>query len=126
VHTYNHNAFAYHISPEGHAIDMDGQTPKLFDSNVQSAFARKGARNIFECAIDIYEDTFVYGKSKQHPVTLKAGKVMGFSVAYCDNDSPGEEPKTRDTFMGSVWISPADANRSWEDASIFGKVVLAE
>ena len=45
---------------------------------------------------------------------------MGFALAYCDND----KSKTRENFIGSVYVEGNDKNRGWIDANIFGTLKL--
>jgi hypothetical protein len=52
------------------------------------------------------------------------GKVMGLTLAYCDNDKPDVNPKTRDKFFGSVWVPAAAYNDHWMNADYFGIVKL--
>jgi hypothetical protein len=54
---------------------------------------------------------------------LQAGKVMGLSVAYCDNDHPEKNPKVRDYMFGSVW-EPSPGNFHWMNADYFGTIQL--
>jgi len=54
---------------------------------------------------------------------LYAGKEMGFSAAYCDNDNSAINPQ-RDHFVGSKYLREANSDRSWQDASILGYMKL--
>jgi len=71
---------------------------------------------------DTYKDTLANKDSAM--VRLQVGKVMGLSLAYCDNDNFNENPKTRDNFFGSVWVLPAACNDHWMNADYFGTIKL--
>ena len=132
-HTFNYNAFAYHLTLSGHAIDY-GTTPDykglIFDKNATYTWNSIGSNKyIWEGAITIYDDTFDLNKTTNVPVTLTTGKVMGVSVAYCDNDGDADAAKPdRDHFMASNNI-PASlggnySNTGWQNASAFGTLFL--
>jgi len=66
-------------------------------------------------AFDIFDRTFDPAKEKNQKNRLKEDMVMGFSVAFCDNDGNG-----RENFIGSV----PNALDSWMNATLFGKITL--
>jgi hypothetical protein len=116
--THAYNAFAYHISPVTQdAVDLsdDGDfVPKLFNNHVSMAVSSTGSLHTLEFAISIYDHTF----SEDHantPVTLTSGKLMGFSIAYCDDDGRG-----REDFMATQ----KGGLDSWMNADLFGELVL--
>lgn len=143
-HKFNHNAFAYHISTEGRAVDLDSDgdwTAKEYKHLIVKRLKHEG-KYYWEMAIEIYDDNYQdnladaslllasAGKNDasqsgfNRPQKLKAGKLMGFSLAYCDNDDPDEEKKTRDNFIGSVPVSRENKNAHWHNADDFGRIKL--
>lgn len=128
-HQFSYNAFAYHVALDNQAVDIGEKTQKdqtpfvLLNDHVKSQWRRhaEGNKLIWEVAVKIYDDSFsLDGNSK--PVTLSAGKVLGFMLAYCDND--GSE--TRESFIGSTEITPVngDKNLGYKTASVFEKLTL--
>jgi len=119
-HTYNYNAFAYHVSYERHTVDLGtDQQPHLYDEHVKARWKRNGNDITWELAIAVYDDSFEYGGSNS-PVKLSAGKVIGYMVAYCDADGSSG----RESFIGSVPIAGPDKNLGWRDAGVFGELTL--
>ncbi len=68
----------------------------------------------------VYNDTYEENNKEPARVQLVSGKVMGVSVAYCDNDAADG---VRDNMFGSVW-EPSPGNLHWQDADYFGRVKL--
>jgi len=132
-HQFNHSAFAYHVALDGQAPDIGGPNNPdgsmnvvLLNNHLKSVWKRSadnGNRIIWEVALKLYDKTFDPEK-KTKPVTLFAGKKIGFMLAYCDND--GSE--YREHFMGSHDIEPVngDKNRGYIDASVFGELTLVQ
>ncbi|WP_230080232.1 DUF6265 family protein [Winogradskyella marina] len=119
-HQYNHNAFAYHIALDGNVVDMSTKkTGKLYNSHIESKRITTGNTSIWEVKISIFDDSYK-DDAKNTPLKLQVGKVMGFALAYCDNDTS----KTRENFIGSVYVEGEDKNRGWIDANIFGTLKL--
>lgn len=128
-HLINHNAFAYHIALDGNVLDMgntEAGEPEfiILNEHVDSRWRRKtdGSNTmVWEVSIQLYPDTFSVADPGK-PLSLSAGKLMGFMIAYCDNDGS----KEREHFVGSHAIKPVngDMNRGFIDASVFGKVKL--
>lgn len=122
-HEQNYNAFAYHISRYFDIADIgQGGTARLLNDHATVARTVSGTKYTWEAAFDIYTDEFVYGASSNPKATLFAGKIMGFAMAYCDNDGGS----TRQHFMGSENIPGEDKNVAWKDASVFGSLELVE
>ena len=114
-HQYNHNAFAYHVSLDNQAIDIGtDKLPHSYSHHVQSRWQQRGDKVVWELAIDIYTDDYVDGSTKNAPVKLSAGKVMGLMIAWCDND--GSE--LRENFMGSESAPGEKKDRGWIDAGL--------
>jgi hypothetical protein len=120
-HQYNNNAFAYHVALDGHAMDV-GPTGAAVDysSHVQMARTEAGDVSLWEIGLKVFPDTFAGNEAAVPPVALAGGKIMGFMVAYCDNDGTYD----RESFIGSIAIAGADKNRGWIDASVFGTLEL--
>jgi hypothetical protein len=120
-HQYNHNAFAYHVSLDNQAIDIGtDKLPHSYSHHVQSRWQQRGDKVVWELAIDIYTDAYVDGSTKNTPVKLSKGKVMGLMIAWCDND--GSE--LRENFIGSESAPGENKDRGWIDAGLFGSLVL--
>ncbi|SDH24797.1 DUF6265 family protein [Winogradskyella thalassocola] len=119
-HQFNHNAFAYHIALDGNVVDMSPEkTGKLYNSHIESKRVTKGNTSFWEVKISLFDDAYK-DDAENTPLKLKVGKVMGFALAYCDNDTS----KTRENFIGSVFVAGEDKNRGWINASIFGTLKL--
>jgi len=122
-HQYNHQAFAYHVSTEGHAIDQSTQQePIFFDDHVNVMRAREGNRYVWEMAIRVYDDQFDEDSTANVPVTLSAGKTIGFSLAYGDNDGNN----SRENFIGSRETHGSNNDAGYINSDVFGSVVLVE
>jgi len=122
-HQYNHQAFAYHVSTEGHAIDQSTQQePVFFDDHVTVMRTREGNRYLWEMAIKLYDDQYDEDRADNAPVTLGKGKTIGFSLAYGDND--GEN--IRENFMGSRETHGLNNDEGYINSEVFGSVVLVE
>jgi len=122
-HQYNHNAFAYHMSLDNQAIDIGtDERPHSYSHHVQSAWQQRGNKLVWELAIDIYADDYVDGSTKNVPVKLSKGKVIGLMIAWCDND--GSE--LRENFVGSESAPGDEKDRGWKDAGLFGALILVD
>lgn len=119
-HQYNYNAFAYHISLTGDVIDYGpGEIPHNFKDHVTSKRITTGKDSIWELKILLFDNSYSDENSNQ-PVSLTVNKEIGFAIAYCDND----HSKTRENFIGSVFIPGEDKNRGYIDAGVFGTLLL--
>ncbi len=122
-HQYNHNAFAYHLSLDNRAVDIGtDKRPHLYTHHVQSRWQQQGNKLIWEVSIDIYTDAYRDGAGDNQPQRLSPGKVMGFMVAYCDNDGSD----LRENFMGSEFAAGDNKDRGWIDAGLFGTLELVD
>ena len=121
-HQYNHNAFAYHMSLDNQAIDIGtDKNPRRYNHHVQSSWRQHDEVVVWEVALDVYDDTYLDEGANNSPVTLTAGKVMGFMLAYCDND----HSELREHFIGSEYAAGDHKDRGWIDANLFGTLELA-
>jgi len=144
-HLHNYNAFAFHISLDNQAADMgpflseedrqaENVNVRLFPDLVYSQWKRSPTEpnNIYwEVQItvmgDDYQDSYATGEAVAQAVSLKAGDIMGFMLAYCDSDGKNEDGG-REHFIGDVEIEPVngDRNLGYKDASVFGHITLVE
>ena len=136
------NAFAYHLyadfpesgstSPLSWVHDQDGEGwSTLINRNYAGHFpefvlTRGGNRLIYEFSLIVYTDEYEYEQPAGTRSQLSAGKEMGLSLAYCDNDDPDEQPKQRDSFFGSVWVPEEEHNNHWMNADGFGFARLVD
>jgi hypothetical protein len=128
------NAFAYHIyapfpvegevSTNLYVSDM-ASTPVNYASHFPEFVLKRITKNIarWEFSLIVYNDTYEENNREAARVELSAGKIMGLSLAYCDNDDPNENPKRRDNMFGSVW-EPEPRNLHWQNADYFGRIKL--
>ncbi|MGE5558237.1 MAG: sugar-binding protein [Bacillota bacterium] len=129
-HALNHTAFAYHISTqkfgqEHYVVDLSDNlyyVPIDFSSHAKVRMTQNGDVYTWEVELTIYNETYNDDPGAVNtPETLIAGSVMGYAIAYCDNDTG-----TRDHFIGSIVIEGPDQNVAWQDAGIFGLLKLVE
>lgn len=120
-HEKDENAFAYHISLSYDAIDLASNGGINYKEHVDVIMDTIGENTyLWEMAINIYGDTYDHSSPEDSRVTLGGDKLMGFTIAYCDND----ETTSRENFIGSVEL-PADKNNiCYQDASYFGTMLL--
>lgn len=118
-HQTNYNAFAYHVSLAYEPVDVG--TDGIAHVHADDIFTRKvttGNVTVWEFAINIYPDTYVYGGNNT-AVTLYEGKQLGFNLAYCDNDTG-----VRNSFIGSRFQQDADKDRGYINADVFATLEL--
>lgn len=133
-HQYSFNAFAYHVALDNQVVDIASKLPNgqpsfvTLNDHIASRWQRsktKPHKVIWELAISIYDDKFTMDKQHNYPsVELAAGKVMGFMLAYCDNDGS----KQREHFIGSTYIEPVNGSKNlgYITADVFDKLLLIE
>jgi hypothetical protein len=134
------NAFSYHIympfpregevSTDVYAGDLtgtdwaDARYPNYASHLPEFAMRVHGHEVVREFSLIVYNDTYSEKNKESARSKLAAGKIMGLSLAVCDNDHPEKEPKLREKFFGSVRV-PAEANNEhWRNADYFGTVKL--
>lgn len=138
------NAFSYHLAidkPEPdkaqtqfNALDIAGTNwgyPNHKVANYAAHFPGfavtiDGNKYIWEFSLKVFNDKYVNTNPEASRVTLQSGKIMGLSMAYCDNDNPNENPLQRDHFFGSVYVPPAAYNDHWKQANGYGVAKLTE
>ena len=138
------NAFAYHLAAnaledgevqtEFHALDIAGTNwgyPNQIIADYASHFpefalVRDGNTFIWEFSLLVHDDTYDDDNQEASVVTLEEGKIMGLSMAYCDNDDPDANPLRRHHFFGSVEVPLHAHNSHWMDADWFGVAKLVD
>lgn len=131
------NAFAYHITMDAPgdgamatdfvAADIDGtdwndRTTMNYAAHFpELAMKREGNIYRYEFSLKVYDDTYDHSDPEASRVALAPNRLMGMSLAYCDNDEPDGE---RDNFFGSVWVPEEAYNDHWKDAGGFGSLRL--
>lgn len=123
-HQNNYNAFAYHVSTFYDAIDSDkNNSPINLKQNIQVVMDTIGEDlYLWEMAIKVYNTSFNPATPEPSRVKLVPNKIMGFSVAYCDND----ETTQRENFIGSMTMPEANANDNYITADYFGSLKLVD
>lgn len=120
-HEFNHNAFAYHIGINGDVVDLGtDKKPLMLKDHVKVVRNTVGNRSTWEIAISIHGEKFDEKSTANKPLGLFPNKVMGFMIAYCDNDGS----KERENFIGNVPLVGRNKNVGYKDANVFGKIVL--
>ncbi len=120
IHTYSHQAFAYHIGLDGKVADYaPDQKAHYYTSHVKSKRITKDKKSVWEAAFKIYDSTYADSRTNKF-ILLTSGKKMGFAIAYCDNDFSIE----RENFYGSEKVEGEDKNKGYIDAGIFGELIL--
>lgn len=120
-HQYSYNAFAYHIALDGKVVDIRPDSAfAYYNDHCTMRRVTNGHLTTWEVAVKIFDGKKYTDNGENIPKMLKAGKKMGFALAYCDNDHSAE----RENFIGSVKVEGEDKNRGWIDAGIFGLLSL--
>lgn len=119
-HQNNYNAFAYHIALDYYIADLGLSGVMDFSDHADVKRVDEGDLSTWEIELKIFPDTFDENSTTNAPVTLSAGKLMGFMASYCDNDGT----YNRESFIGSVFIPGRDKNQGWIDAGVFGTLEL--
>ncbi len=120
-HGYNTSAWAYHISTYGDVVDYTTSGPKLLNDHITSRLVSNGSKHLWEIRVRIYGEDYADWKTNT-PLKLFAGKLMGFSACYIDNDGSPQ----RESMMGSVNTAGHKNNQGYLDASVFGSLRLVE
>jgi len=120
-HGYNTSAWAYHISTYGDVVDSTTGGAKLLNDHIDSRLVSNGTQHYWELRVRIYGEDYADWKSNT-PLQLYAGKLMGFSACYIDNDGSSQ----RESMMGSVDTQGHKNNQGYLDASVFGSLLLVE
>jgi len=121
-HELSCNAFAYHVSLSYDALDMDALGRGVnYKDNLEVKMDTNGANTyLWELAIKMYDASFTPGNPEASRVYLEKDKLMGFAIAYCDND----ETTSRENFIGSMVMTAAHNNDMYKNADYFGPILL--
>jgi hypothetical protein len=123
-HECNYNAFAYHVSLYRDAIDMGTNCAGINLKNNMTVVMDTIGQHLYlwELAVKMYNSGFNPNNPEASRVKLYPNKLMGFSIAYCDND----ETTSRENFIGSMVMTEATANESYKNADYFGPMLLVD
>jgi hypothetical protein len=116
------NSFAYHLDTAGHVCYAVGGSIGWvrLDDHINYRMKRVDTHTFdYEYEIKVFNDTYVNGGNNS-PVGLTNGKLMGWSVAYNDNDNG----TSRQNMIGSIFIEGTDKNVSYYNSSVFGELKL--
>lgn len=129
-HTLDQNAFAYHITAGNDEVDFETMDLAAnwaavnYSDHMDVKIVNNGGIYTWEIAMMVYNEDYNTNSNSNPTEQLEVGKVSGLSIAYCDNDDPDENPKTRDNFIGSVAVPQANFNDHWQNADWFGSLQL--
>ena len=122
-HKFNHQAYAYHVSTEGHAIDQSTlQETIFFDDHIEVLRSQKGNKHLWEMAIKLFDSKFIENATNNIPVKIIAQKIIGFSIAYGDNDGNNN----RENFMGSKKTHGEANDEGYINSDVFGSILFIE
>jgi hypothetical protein len=134
----SYNAFSYHLAlnfPEVGdttqsfvAMDLAGFWERVdyADHFEHFILKRYNHKLVYEMALKVYDDTYDHNNPEASRVQLMPNKIMGFTMAYCDNDDKEASPPRREKFYGSVWVPEYAYNSHWENADYFGTMKLVD
>lgn len=121
-HQYNTSAWAYHVSTLGDVVDFtNSTTAKLLNDHITMRKVSVGSKHLWEMSVRVYGENY-NDATTNTPVVLFAGKQMGFSVCYNDNDGSPQ----RESMIGSVDTQGHKNDQGYIDASVFGSMTLVE
>lgn len=123
-HERNNNAFAYHVSIFYDAIDLNSSGAGInYKDNIEVVMDTVAENTyLWEVAIKNYTAAYTPADPEASRVILHHNKLMGFTLAYCDND----ETLGRENFIGSQYMTPATANSNYITADYFGSLLLVD
>jgi hypothetical protein len=100
---YSNGSILSYDSPDAinHVIDLgsDCNTGKALnlDDHVKVRMRKDGNKYTWELEFKIFDKNYIQNSNSNTPVILTANKVLGFAIAYCDDDSG-----KRDNMIGTV------------------------
>ncbi len=123
-HERNCNAFAYHVSLFYDAVDLNslGQGVNYKDNIEVEMDTIAPNTYLWEFAIKNYDAGFNISNPEASRVYLSHKKLMGFAIAYCDND----ETTSRENFIGSMVMPASNNNDMYKNADYFGPMFLID
>ncbi len=117
------NAFGYHMTIRDSVYDFGNKAQGwyCYNQDIKLAVDSSAGNHTYywEVEMKLFANNYVY-LGNNTPVTLTAGKTMGFSTAYNINDGG----TTRKAMFGSHYISGSDKNISYYNASALGVLIL--
>lgn len=121
-YTGTYKAIAYHLDTTHVCYYIGGTSGWVrLDDHLNYKMRRVSAHTFeYEYEIKVFNDSYIHGGINT-PVQLTTGKLLGWSVAYNDNDIG----TTRQNMFGSKLIDAPDKNISYYNASAFGELKLA-
>lgn len=121
-HLHSNNAFAYHISLSYDAIDLNASGSGVnYKNNIKVVMDTIAPNTyLWEVAIKVYNSTFTLSNPEASRVVLTPKKLMGLTVAYCDND----QTSSRENFIGSMYMTQKAHNDNYITADHFGSLLL--
>jgi hypothetical protein len=123
MHQYNHQAFAYHVSTEGHAIDKNtSQETVFFDDHINVERSQEGNKYLWEMRIKLFDQQFDENSTENIPVRITDQKRIGFSIAYGDNDGNN----SRENFMGSKKAHGINNDEGYINSDVFGSILFTD
>jgi len=72
---------------------------KDFTDHAEVSRTDEGDLSTWEIGLKVFPDTFDENVKTNVPVTLTAGKLLGFMAAYCDNDGTYNVKASSDPFL---------------------------
>jgi len=136
------NFFTYHLNFDGvNVADWIGSRIELRNSHVKYAINKNDAAHTYtwEMEVKVFNSSYPLNSTPavdpaNTPVTLTEGKIMGFAVAYCDNDNNAHSSNSaqigdRDHFIGSMFVkgkTDNDRNTSYLNSDQYAKLLLAK
>lgn len=116
----NYNGWAYHISLTKDVVaGSTNGNATLYNDHILMEKTNSGSVYTWEFRVKIFADNYVLGGNNT-PVTLSNGKIMGFSIAYNDNDGSS----SRENMIGSGVINLADKNVGYKTADYYQELSL--
>ena len=112
-----YNAFAYHISLAGEVVAGGLGGTQLYMDRILMARTDNGNVHTWELRIKVANESNV-------PVTLTAGKLIGFSVAYNDTDMLSNSVRKSMICSGDVPL--ADKNVGYRTANYYQELTLVD
>jgi hypothetical protein len=129
LHRCSYQAFAYHVCPNGKVVDRNAECVAAFvDDHIKVKVDTIGLHTYnWELAVKIYSDKYSPENPEKSRVCLNNDKLMGFSIAYCDNDETIKGAKNnRKSFLGSMEMNSVNFDDNCKTADYFGALLLVE
>lgn len=112
----NYNAFAYALSLDGHIVDgMPDSAWHVFDDHAWIRCIRRDNTHTWEIALRVYDGKQYRTEGENIPKRLKAGKKMGFAIAYGDRDGGPQW----ENIIGNLPLKGQDPETPWKNAGIY-------